>query len=82
MLIAATASWLTSEPTIELTARSKLISPRPIETGIISFKTRCTYGLRQSNVRPNFSPSAFLRTSGSGISICTSVPSTTPIAYA
>ena len=47
----ARGAWSeTSEPSIELMSRLKLMSPRPIVTGSISTKTRWTRGSRKSKL--------------------------------
>ena len=59
-----------------------LISPSPTETGSISTSTRRTSGSsrRGSRIRHTGKPSR--RSDGTVISSWTSVPATTPIAYA
>ena len=59
-----------------------LISPSPTETGSISISTRRTSGSSRRGSRSRQIGKPSLRSPGSVISSCTSVPATTPIAYA
>ena len=63
-----------------LSSRSKLISPRLSVTGSISSRTRRTSGMCQSKSR--VSRNGVLRRSHAGIASWTTVPTSTPIAYA
>ena len=76
--IAAGASSEISVAKMLSTDRLKLISPRPIVTGNISFSTRITRSSRQLNERTSRKP--VRRSHGSGSSSCTTVPISTPIA--
>ena len=80
MSIAAGTSSPASVPMNELISSEKLISPSAIVTGSISFRTRMTCGLRQSNDSVNRPPVP--RSHGSGSTNWTIVPAITPIAYA
>ena len=64
----------------ELISSEKLMSPSAIVTGSISLTTRITCGLRQSKVSVNLPPVP--RSQGSGNTNWTTVPASTPIAYA
>ena len=79
--IARGASSETSEPSIELMSRLKLISPSPIVTGSISMRTGSTRGSRQVESEI-LSVEADARSVGIAIASCTTVPASTPIAYA
>ena len=76
--IAAGASSDTSVPNSELISRLRLISPRAIVTGSISFRTRRTRSLRQSSGK--LKPPPRPRSHGSGSANWTTVPTRTPMA--
>ena len=72
------ACWETSEPSVELMSRSKLMTPRPMVTGSISLKMRATRGSRGLKCQSKRKPT--VRSTGSDIVSWTIVPSRTPIA--
>ena len=76
--IAAGASSDTSVPNTELISRLRLINPRAIVTGSISFRTRRTRSSRQSILKLTLPPRP--RSHGSGSRNWTTVPTRIPIA--